>query len=155
MSVFIAPAVSVVTGLLNQSATIRAKKLASDIANAQAANGLWDQSYLMVVQRTPQQPPTRYEWDNAIRPYTAAINNGDVATLRATGLFSDAMLAWVASQHPTANAPMTSQTMPVQSLPAPAGATSQAPKSTGLPDWLLPAGLVGAMALFILGHKRR
>src|SRR5262244_3145216 len=106
MSVLIAPAISAATSLLNQSAAIRARKLASDIANAQSSNNLADQSYLMVVARSGQNPPTRYEYVQMVAPYNSAIATGDIATLQRVGLWTDAYIANIAAQHPQSNQPL-------------------------------------------------
>jgi hypothetical protein len=165
MSVLIAPAVSAVAGgLLNQSAAIRARKLASDIAQAQAGNNLADQSYLMVVQRSGQTPPTRYEYDKAVAPYNTAIQTGDINTLRSVGLWTDAYIADVAARHPQ---PFGPQMLPQPYVPAPPGSQAQMPAmgpgppfgpSAGMPGWVIPAGLAaaGLFALsFFMGKKKR
>jgi hypothetical protein len=157
MSVFIAPAVeagtSIITGLLNQKGNARAQKLASDIANAQRSNNLADQSYLMVVQRNQQSPPTRYEYDNMVAPYMAAIQSGDINTLRSVGLWTDAYIANIAAQHPVYGPQMLP---PAPTVVPPSGSTSQAPQmgppyhpDSGLPSWALPAGIAAAALLLM------
>ncbi len=157
MSVLIAPAVSAATSLLSQSAAIRARKIASDIAAAQASNNNADQSYLMVVQRNPQSPPTRYEYDKMVEPYNAAIQSGDVDTLRSVGLWTEAYIEGVARAHPRPYGPAM---LPGPTVLPPPGATAQMPAGAppeGLPNWALPVGIaaVGVLLLTMFMGKRK
>jgi len=148
--------ISAVTGLLDQASGKHAAKIQKDAA--QYANGsLADQSY---VQLGVPRGMTRYEYDNAVRPLSAAIASGDLQTLKNSGLLTDAYINSIAVQHGLTWPPMMAP-----SVPTPAGSSAANPMFSskgpvasaglgpGTPDWVMWAGL-GAVALLFVMRRR-